>query len=93
LLLQTFTLKIENKALKTGGKALPPMRAEIHRDSMAQKPQRLATCGGAGGGNDVIRQHKADAFFMRSHVRILTDGYQWSGMCVFIAKESAEDSG
>jgi hypothetical protein len=38
--LQTLILKIKNEALKTGGGALPPMRAEIHRASMAQRPQR-----------------------------------------------------
>jgi hypothetical protein len=37
---QTLTLGIENEALKTGDGALPPMRAEIHRASMAQRPQR-----------------------------------------------------
>jgi hypothetical protein len=46
---QTLTLKIENEALKTRGEALPPTRAEIHRDSMAQRPQRPATYGGTGG--------------------------------------------
>jgi hypothetical protein len=38
--LQTLTLKMENEALKTGGGALPPTRADIHHASMAQKPQR-----------------------------------------------------
>jgi hypothetical protein len=33
--LQTLTLKTNNEALKTGGRALPPTRAEIHRTSMA----------------------------------------------------------
>jgi hypothetical protein len=39
-LLQTLTLKTENGALKIGGGALPPMRADIHHASMATKPQR-----------------------------------------------------
>jgi hypothetical protein len=38
--LQTLTLKTENGALKTGGGALPPTRADIHHASMAQKPKR-----------------------------------------------------
>jgi hypothetical protein len=47
--LQTLTLETENKTLKTGGGALPPTRAEIHRASMAQRPQRRAICSSAGG--------------------------------------------
>jgi hypothetical protein len=38
--LQTLTLTTNNKALKTRGGALPPTRAEIHRASMVQRPQR-----------------------------------------------------
>jgi hypothetical protein len=33
--LKTLTLKTKNEALKTGGRALPTTRAEIHRTSMA----------------------------------------------------------
>jgi hypothetical protein len=33
--LQTMTLKTKNETIKTGGRALPPTRAEIHRASMA----------------------------------------------------------
>jgi hypothetical protein len=38
--LQTLTLKTKNEALKTGDGVLPPTRAEIHRVSMVQRPQR-----------------------------------------------------
>jgi hypothetical protein len=51
---KTLTLKMKNEALKTGNGALPSTRAEIHRASMARRPQRRAICGGASGRRDEI---------------------------------------